>query len=216
MPKKYVDSVALGQAITKIKQLLGDKVSVESGKGLSSNDFTTTEKQKLESLENYTLPTASNETKGGIIVGSGLSIENGVLSTVAGGVADSVNWSGVQGKPNSLAGYGITDAMTSTEVNSAISTAVSGLVTSEEISALEGRMTGVYHFKGSVANLAALEAITNPEEGDVYNISDTGINAAWVVDETAQNGGYWDQFGMTVDFDNIETMTTAEVDALFE
>lgn len=38
---------------TEIDELLGKKVSVEDGKGLSTNDYTTVEKEKLASLENY-------------------------------------------------------------------------------------------------------------------------------------------------------------------
>ena len=38
---------------TEIDELLEKKVSVEDGKGLSTNDYTTVEKEKLASLENY-------------------------------------------------------------------------------------------------------------------------------------------------------------------
>lgn len=59
----------------------------------------------------YTLPIASNDVLGGVKVGGGLQItENGVLSATGGGVADSVEWSGVLDTPTDLAGYGITDA----------------------------------------------------------------------------------------------------------
>ena len=47
----------------------------------------------------YTLPTASADTLGGIKVGAGLSINDGVLSANGGGTADSVNWENVVGKP---------------------------------------------------------------------------------------------------------------------
>lgn len=47
----------------------------------------------------YTLPTASSTTLGGIKVGAGLSISNGVLSANGGGTADSVAWANVTGKP---------------------------------------------------------------------------------------------------------------------
>jgi hypothetical protein len=229
MPKKYVDEVAMGHAVGKIKELLEDKVNIEEGKGLSSNDYTTAEKEKLAGLENYILPTASTEVAGGVKVGAGLEInENGVLSATGGGTADAVEWANVQSKPADLAGFGLDD-----DVDDAISAAIKDLAskddianmakksdianmaTKDDIEAIEGRLTGVYHFKGNVADLEALEAIENPEEGDVYNIGSTGINAGWVVDENHENGGYWDQFGMTVDFDNIQTMTTEEIDALF-
>lgn len=48
----------------------------------------------------YELPVASTTTLGGVKVGSGLEITNGVLSANGGGVADSVDWSKVQNKPN--------------------------------------------------------------------------------------------------------------------
>ena len=48
----------------------------------------------------YVLPEASSETLGGVKVGAGLSITNGVLSATGGGVADSVEWSNIQNKPN--------------------------------------------------------------------------------------------------------------------
>lgn len=49
----------------------------------------------------YTLPTASAETLGGIKVGTGLAVSEGVLNVTGKGVtADKVDWSGVQNKPN--------------------------------------------------------------------------------------------------------------------
>lgn len=50
--------------------------------------------------EPYELPVASTTALGGVKVGSGLSITNGVLSSTGGGTADSVDWSKIQNKPN--------------------------------------------------------------------------------------------------------------------
>lgn len=50
----------------------------------------------------YTLPVASASTLGGIKVGAGLAINDGVLSATGGGVADAVDWSNVQNKPEGL------------------------------------------------------------------------------------------------------------------
>lgn len=59
----------------------------------------------------YVLPTASADTLGGIKVGGGLQISaEGTLSATGGGLADSVEWSGVLDTPTTLAGYGIVDA----------------------------------------------------------------------------------------------------------
>lgn len=63
---------------------LGNKVDKITGKGLSENDYTTTEKNKLSGIatgaNNYSLPTASAATLGGIRVGANLEIANGVLA----------------------------------------------------------------------------------------------------------------------------------------
>ena len=64
---------------------LTGKVDTETGKGLSTNDYTDTEKTKLAGIEagatNYSLPTAAAGTLGGVKVGSNLAIDaNGVLS----------------------------------------------------------------------------------------------------------------------------------------
>lgn len=48
----------------------------------------------------YNLPTASATTLGGVKVGSGLAISNGVLSATGSGEADSVAWGNVTGKPS--------------------------------------------------------------------------------------------------------------------
>ena len=57
-----------------------DKVDKVEGKQLSTNDYTTEEQQKLASLSNYTLPTASTTVLGGIKIGSDFSISSGVIS----------------------------------------------------------------------------------------------------------------------------------------
>lgn len=63
---------------------LNGKVDKIPDKGLSTNDYTTEEKNKLAGIESganrYALPTASTNQLGGVKVGSGLEIENGVLS----------------------------------------------------------------------------------------------------------------------------------------
>lgn len=69
-----------------ITNAVNNKVDKVSGKQLSTEDYTTAEKNKLATLENYTLPTASDSTLGGIKVGANLSIDaNGVLSATGGG-----------------------------------------------------------------------------------------------------------------------------------
>ncbi len=102
---KYLDENGLLYVVQKIKTWLNGKVDKVDGKTLSTNDYTTAEKEKLAGLTNYTLPTASATTLGGIKVGAGLSINSGVLSATGGGTADSVDWSNVQNKPTKVSQF---------------------------------------------------------------------------------------------------------------
>lgn len=78
---KYVDGNGLSHFWSLIKQKF---VAKETGKGLSTNDFTKAYKDKLDGIDaganKYTLPTASSSTKGGVKIGSGLSMSGEVLS----------------------------------------------------------------------------------------------------------------------------------------
>lgn len=60
--------------------LIGNKVDKVEGKGLSTNDYTTEEKNKLASLENYFLPAADVHHLGGVQVHS-LENPSGEVST---------------------------------------------------------------------------------------------------------------------------------------
>ena len=90
-------------------------------------------------------------------------------------------------KSTTLSGYGITDAYTKREIDSKIS--------------------NVYEIKGNstVANLP-----TNPEVGDVYNITDSGtITGTEIVLSTGDNVVYtsegWDKLAATVDLSSYAT-----------
>lgn len=62
-------SANLSSAQTTLQANIDGKVNKVEGKGLSTNDYTTEEKNKLAGLENYTLPVASEDALGGIRVG---------------------------------------------------------------------------------------------------------------------------------------------------
>ena len=94
------------------------KVDKISGKGLSTEDYTTAEKTKLASIENnannYILPVASSTVLGGVKAGTNISIDaNGVISAND----TSIAWSEITSKPTTLSGYGITDSIQSTLVS---------------------------------------------------------------------------------------------------
>ena len=59
-------SANLSSAQTTLQANIDGKVDKVEGKGLSTNDYTTEEKNKLAGLKNYTLPTAALDELGGI------------------------------------------------------------------------------------------------------------------------------------------------------
>ena len=98
VPEEYVTETELNAKgyLTEHQDISG-KVDKINGKGLSTNDYTTTEKNKLNGIEenanNYSLPIASSTVLGGIKVGSGLNIDsNGVLSSSGGSSSDLSNY----------------------------------------------------------------------------------------------------------------------------
>lgn len=70
------------EGVLHLLRILKDKlVEKETGKGLSTNDFTDAYKTKLDDIEDYTLPAASANTLGGVKIGATMSIDqNGVLN----------------------------------------------------------------------------------------------------------------------------------------
>lgn len=106
---EYLDLQGLQAVWEKIKSMF---VAKDGDKVLSDNNYTTEEKEKLSSLENYTLEAATDSTLGGIKVGDRLQIDdNGRLSAAV------PTWSQVADTPTTLSGYGITDGVTQTEFN---------------------------------------------------------------------------------------------------
>ena len=64
-------------------------------------------------------------------------------------------------------------------------------------SEIDEKVSKVYKYKGSIQNVDALPT-ENVNNGDTYNISETGMNYAW--DEVAQK---WDSLGTIVDIEKI-------------
>lgn len=229
--KEYLDYDGLTRYDSKIKEELDKKVNIEPGKGLSERDFTEQYENKLNNLTQYTLPPTDKETLGGVKiekktdnvdvgdgkralkvtddgtafvdwseapkasdtvyglmkVGKGLSSsEDGTISVDDESLnAGSVDWDNIQNKPNDL-------------------------VTQES---LKGLLTNVYTYKGSVNTYEDLkEKEADSEPGDVYNVKDTGMNYAYLGDNTDIADSKWDSLGGTF---KIETITSEQIDALF-
>lgn len=80
----------------KIKALLAGKVDKIDGKGLSTNDYTTAEKNKLagvaDGANKYSLPTATSSVLGGVKTGANITNNSGVLSVTAANVKDALGY----------------------------------------------------------------------------------------------------------------------------
>lgn len=206
--KKISQNTAAISANTTVIQSKVDKVD---GFGLSSNDYTSQEKTKLAGLSNYTLPTASDTVKGGIKVGTGLTMNGEVLSATGGGMADSVEWDNVLSKPKfaTVATSGsYTDLsnkptiptvdVTKSYVDTQLATKAnaSNVYTKAEV---DSKVSSVYRVKGSVASYANLPTV-DVTIGDVYNVNDTGAN--YVATSTTPT---WDKLSETVDLSGYAT-----------
>lgn len=200
-------------------------VKKENGKGLSANDYTTEEKNKLAGLKNYELPTASADTKGGVKIGAGLVMEGDTLSATGGGVADSVNWSGVIGRPEASANI---DADKNDSTKYATPAAVHQYVGTKLGAALT--------YKGSIA-FAKLPPLTAEYAGHVYNITDAftttenfleGAGHSYAAGQnvaiaTVADGVYrYDVLAQPIDLsgyvlaDDLHEITNEELDAIWD
>ena len=214
---KYLDENGLLYYNQKLNTKFERKVDKDGNKVLSDVNFTSAYETKLKGLENYTLPTASAETLGGIKVGAGLQIsEQGTLSATGGGTADSVAWENVQDKPTTIAGYGITDA----KINNKTITLGANTVTvptdnnqltngagyqtasdvSSAISSAIGDITGIEY--QIVEDLPG-----TGEKGVIYLISNSGTGQN-IYDEYIWTGTAFEKIGTTdVDLSNYWSKT---------
>ena len=97
--KKSIDKIKVPTKVSELENDAGYLTQHQDISNLATKSEVSAVESKIPAA--YELPTASATTLGGVKVGSGLSITNGVLSaTGGGGVADSVEWDKVQNKPN--------------------------------------------------------------------------------------------------------------------
>lgn len=166
---KLITLELLDQAITslaaKIQNLFVEK---ETGKGLSTNDYTTAEKEKLSGLENYTHPDS------GVTAGTYRKVTVDERGHVTAG-----------DNPTTLSGYGITDAAPKTHTHG------SDDITELDASKLTGTIdiaripAGALERLVIVSNDDARFALTTADvqNGDVVKVTETS-SLYFVVDDT--------------------------------
>lgn len=204
---KYIGENALTYLITLIKTALAGKQNAVTGKGLSTNDYSTDEKTKLAGIaagaNNYALPAATASTLGGVKVGAGLSVASGVLSATGGGTADAVAWANVTDKPASYPpsththeASGVTGLSTvatsgsyadlsnkpTIPTNNSQLTNGAGYQTAAQVSsAIASAVSSAYKASGSVA-FASLPTPAAENLGNVYNVTDAFTTTASFVE----------------------------------
>ena len=200
-------------AIASNTTAIQSKVDKVDGFGLSSNDFTSQEKTKLAGLSNYTLPTASDTVKGGIKVGSGLTMNGEVLSATGGGMADSVEWDNVLSKPEfaTVATSGAYNDLSGKPSLSTVATSgsyndLSNKPTIPTVDVTKSYVDTQLATKANASNVYTKSEVDSKVSsvyrviGDVYNVTDTGAN--YVATATTPT---WDKLSETVDLSGYAT-----------
>lgn len=148
-------------------QDISGKVDKETGKGLSTNDFTTTYKNNVDSN------TTARHTH------SNKSVLDDISSI------DITNW-------NSKA-----DRNDIPDVSNFITRNVNDLTYYYTKTEVDGKVSAVYKYKGTVATYSDLPS-TGLIIGDVYNVETDGSNYAWT-------GTIWDKLGGDIDLSGYQT-----------
>lgn len=217
MADKLVAKTQLQYFKTKLDTANDEKyVAKESGKGLSTNDYTTPEKTKLAGIEE-----GANKTVVDVDLNkeSTNPVQNKAIATKLeeitsqGGEPNTIETIKVNGSPLEPDGSKAVDITVPTKVSQL--TNDSGYQTAENVEqtltsknyATKSDISSVYKYKGSVSTYAELPQ-SNQQVGDVYNVetadSSHNIKAG---DNVAWNGEEWDILSGTVDLSNYYDMT---------
>lgn len=183
--KKYLDDNGLTYYHSKVKTLLAGKQDAESGKGLSANDYTTAEKTRLA----------------GIATGAEVNVQSDWNVTDSASDAYIKNKPTIPTVPTNVSAF-TNDAgyQNSTQVQSAITTAISGI-------------TGI-----SFEIVQTLPA--SGSAGTIYLISNSGSNPN-IYDEYIWVNNAWEKIGTTdVDLSGYQlsselvAVTNSEIDTI--
>lgn len=195
--KKYVDDTVAAVDVTEqisgkadktyVDSKLDTKVDKEEGKGLSTNDYSNDDRQKVSNIVDYV--TAMRSTTS--INTMNLSLDKKNVITGSTYTVGSVTFNSASSKSAGVltaSYFEKLDALPSAdELDQKINTAIGS----------------VYRVKGSVANYEALPT-KDVSIGDVYNLEDTGAN--YVATSTTPD---WDKLSETVDLNGYLTKTDA-------
>lgn len=162
------------------------KVDKETGKGLSTNDYTTAEKNKL----------------GGIAAGAQVNVVTDASSTGS-GAAQTMSVS----KGNTTYTTYTKDAL---DTSLGLKANASNVYTKTEI---DQKLSGAMNYKGTKATTDALPSSGNAQ-GDVWHVTADGSEWAWNGTTWEELGTAIDLSGYVED-DDLGLATTAQIDDLF-
>lgn len=220
---KYLDNDGLLYLWQKIKNVfaskdaLNDKVDKVTGKGLSTNDYTTDEKNKLNGIQDgaqvnpqITVDGTSreilryflNDNNGVLVMAySDTSPDGGIIAVPLASTAQEAIQSlsnALAGKVDAEDGKGLsTNDYTTAEKNKLSAFGAASTY------ALKTDITNMYKYKGSVATVSALPSSGNTT-GDVYNVESSGMNYAW-------DGTAWDALG---EIFTITSISNGDIDTI--
>lgn len=195
--KKYVDDTVAAVDVTEqisgkadktyVDSKLDTKVDKEEGKGLSTNDYSDNDRQKVSNIVDYV--TTMRSTTSMNTMGLSLDKKNVITGSIY--TTGSITFNSASSKSAGVltaSYFEKLDALPSAEeLDQKINTAIGS----------------AYRVKGSVANYEALPK-ENVTIGDVYNLEDTGAN--YVATSTTPD---WDKLSETVDLNGYLTKTDA-------
>lgn len=202
---EYLDKAGATYLVGKLRGEVANKVDKEEGKGLSTNDYTNEEKQKLAGLQGYTLPVATSGALGGVKSGGDISVDASGNVTVPELVSKaplaSPAFTGTPTAPTAGTDTNNTQIATTAFVQAAVAAAVEGI-------------TG-FEFE-VVASLPG-----TGEAGKIYLVSNGG-GSQNIYDEYIWVNNSWEKIGTTaVDLSGywskteLVAITTTEIDAMF-
>ena len=167
MAKKYLDDSGLTYFWGKIT---GKFVAKETGKGLSTEDYTTAEKTKLNGIATGAEVNTIDTVK---VNGTALTPSSKEVNiTVPTKVSDITNDSGF------ITGINSTDVTTALGFTPYNATNPDGFQTASQVNgAIDAKISSAYKAKGSVT-FANLPAAGSSYEGFVYNVSDSFTTTA--------------------------------------
>ena len=207
---------------TVLDNITSDKVaSWDNKSNFSGNYNDLTNKPTIPS--EYTLPTASATQLGGVKVGAGLSITDGVLSATGGGTADSVEWTNVLNRPTNLSQFTndsgfitsipseyITETELETKGYSTFSGSYNDLTNKPTIPSIEGLATEEYVGTAVTEIVAMIPTTTSKLTNDSGFI--TSIPSEYITETELEAKGYSTFSGSYNDLTNKPTIPTVTND----